>query len=221
MKILIVGFPRSGTTLSYRIFENHPDIEKMLFEKQSLKRVKTKEELLKKYPMYKKKNVGEKTIWEKRVMGKILIEEKFDIVDYVKRWNYFFGEEARVVQIIRHPFDSLNSLVLSKKRFPRGPKFDLVYKEYLDYASKFVTEIMNISNCFTIKYENLIKNPDYIIKLMYDHCGIDSSYKHKEKMKKGRIFNYKEKDFLFNYDSRLENIIDTFNCIDGPKYEKL
>lgn len=36
MKILVVGFPRSGTTLTYRIFKTHPQVEEMNFEKYVL-----------------------------------------------------------------------------------------------------------------------------------------------------------------------------------------
>ena len=219
MKILIIGFPRSGTTLSYRIFQKHPQINGMLFERQSLKKSKTKEHLIKRYPLYKRKNCGEKVIWEKRVMGKIGIGDKFDIIDYANRWNDFFGKEARIIQIVRHPYDSLNSLVMSKKRLPRGPGFNLVYKEYLANASRFFEGLYSIPNCLTIKYETLIEDSEQTIKKYYSHCNLDVNHKHPEKMKKGRVFNYKEKDFLFKYDKRLHDIIHTLNKLPGVKYE--
>jgi len=217
MKILVVGFPRSGTSLTHRIFAKHPEVKGMLFEKWALKQGATKKELIGKYPMFRN-TCGEKTIWEKRVTGKIGKTNE-NIIDYCLKWNDWFKDEARIIQIVRHPFDSLNSLVISKKRFPRGPSFKTVYPEYLNNASRFIDGIKSIPNCMTIKYEDLISNPEPMIKKMYKHCNIDANHKHQEKMKTGRIFNYKEKDFLFKYDDRLKNIIDTFNKIKGVKYE--
>ena len=217
MKILVVGFPRSGTSLTHRIFAKHPEVKGMLFEKWALKQGATKKELIGKYPMFRN-TCGEKTIWEKRVTGKIGKTNE-NIIDYCLKWNDWFKDEARIIQIVRHPFDSLNSLVISKKRFPRGPSFKTVYPEYLNNASRFIDGIKSIPNCMTIKYEDLISNPEPMIKKMYKHCNIDENHKHQEKMKTGRIFNYKEKDFLFKYDDRLKNIIDTFNKIKGVKYE--
>jgi len=216
MKILVVGFPRSGTSLSHRIFAKHPEVKGMLFEKWVLKQGATKKELIRKYPMFKY-TCGEKVIWEKRVTGKIGKTDQ-NIIDYCLKWNEWFKDEARIIQIIRHPFDSLNSLVLSKKRFPRGPSFKTIYPEYLNNASRFINGIKSIPNCMTIKYENLISKPEKMIKKMYKYCNIDTNHKHPEVMKKGRIFNYKDKEFLFEYDDRLQNIIDKLNEIEGMIY---
>jgi len=217
MNILIIGFPRSGTTLTHRIISKHPQVGVMWFEKWILKQANTKEELFKKYPQFK--NIfGEKIIWEKRVTGKIG-KTKENIIDYALKWNRWFGKEARIIQIVRHPYDSLNSLVISKKRFPRGPNFPLVYQEYLGNASRFFEGLFSIPNCLTVKYENLIENPEQTIKKYYSHCNIDVNHRHPEKMKQGRVFNYKEKDFLFEYDKRLHDIIKTLNKFPGVKYE--
>ena len=44
MKILIIGFPRSGTSLMHRIIKSHPEVKKMFFETNMLKRVGTNTE---------------------------------------------------------------------------------------------------------------------------------------------------------------------------------
>ena len=219
MKILIVGFPRSGTTLTHRIFNGHPDVKEMRFEKWTLKQAKNKEELIKKFPLFSFTS-GEKVIWEKRIIGK-KGKTTDTIADYCKKWNDWFQDEARIVQIIRHPFDSLNSLVISKKRFPRGPAFSSIYPQYLECAEKFIREINEFPNTMTIKYETLVTEPEKTIKQLYKHCNINSKHAHPERMKKARIFNYKNKNFLFKYNKKLENIIDSFNKIEGVQYNGL
>ena len=212
MKILVVGFPRSGTTLTYRIFKTHPQVEEMNFEKYVL----LNKRLIKSFTPGR--ICGGKITYEKRVLGKIG-KSTYTVVDYCNDWNKLFKDEARIIQIIRYPLDSLNSLFISKKRFKRGPSAENVYKEYLVYIPKYTAEIASIKNCLTIKYEDLVMNPDKIIKKLYNHCELDQ-VKFKEKMKTKRVFNYKDKDFLLEWDDRLEEVIDSFNLIEGIKYEK-
>ena len=217
MKILVVGFPRSGTTLTYRIFSKHPEVKKMFFERWMLKRGNNKKELQTNFPVFKN-TCGEKVIWAKRVTGKIG-NTKETIVDYCNKWNRWFGDEARIIQLIRHPYDSLNSLVISKKRFPRGPVFKRNYHEYLNYSIDFFKGIGNIDNCYTIKYEDLVSDSAHNIKCMYDHCNINSDYQYTEYMKKDRVFNYEKHGFLFEYDNKLKGIIDMLNTFKGVKYK--
>jgi hypothetical protein len=189
----------------------------MFFEKVILKNIKKKEELIKKYPIFEF-NCGEKVIWEKRVMGKTGRSTE-TIIDYCLKWNSIFGDESKIIQIVRHPLDSLNSLVLSKKRLPRGPTFEVVYEEYLEYVVQFVNGIKSIENCLTIQYENLILKPKEIIKKLYQHCNIDDKFLPNIKMRENRIFNYETKNLLFNYDKRLNNIILQLSNIDGVEYK--
>jgi hypothetical protein len=218
MKILVVGFPRSGTSLTYRIIRDNPDVKHMFFEKWLLLQAKSKSELINKRPVLKD-TCGEKVINAKRVIGKIG-KSNFNIVDYCLKWNDWFGPEAKIIQIIRHPCDSLNSLFIVKQKYPRGPEFKKVYHEYVNYIPNFFNEILNIPNCLTIKYENLLSSPKQVIKNIYSHCNISSDFIFGEKIKYGRLFNYKRKDLLFEYNPRLEKIIKAFNKVDGPLYEK-
>jgi hypothetical protein len=209
-----VGFPRSGTSLTYRIYRNHPEVEKMVFEKWLL---------LNKHLMQgfvPGRNCGEKVIYAKRVIGKIG-RSTYNIVDYCNDWNKLFKDEARIVQIIRYPLDSLNSLAISKKRFPRGPKATRIYKEYLEYIPKYTFEISKLENCFTIKYEDLVSRPEENIRKLFLHCGLEP-VKANHKMRGGRVFNYfKKKKFLLDWDPRINNIIESFNQYGGIEYKKI
>lgn len=218
MKILVVGFPRSGTSLTYRIFEKHPQVKKMFFEKWVIKKSQTKEEFYQRFPVFNGSTCGEKVICEKRVTGKIGKTNQ-TIVDYCLKWNDWFGKEAKIVQIVRYPFDSLNSLVMSKNRFKRGPMFSLVYQEYLKYIPNYMIEISKIHNCKTIKFENLVDTPNEIIKSLYEHCNLDPNHKFKEAIRKDRSFKYlRNKKLLFEYDDRLVGIVNKLNIIEGVKY---
>ena len=111
MKILVIGFPRSGTTMMQRIIRQHPDVKKVFFETNLMKLIGTEKENLlnKKFPQGK--NIGEKVIYEKEVMGKATNDAPTP-VDYCKMWNKGFKNEARIIQIIRHPYDVWNSLLI-------------------------------------------------------------------------------------------------------------
>ena len=219
-RILVVGVPRSGTSLTYRIFSKHPQVHKMLFEKWALNRTSTKSEAIKRHPFLGRRGAcGEKVINIKRVVGKIGLSNR-TIVDYCKKWNSYFGDDSRIIHLVRHPYDCLNSLVKSKKRFPRGPVFESAYQEYLNYIPHFAQEIARLPHCLTIKYESLLTDPDSIRKL-YSYCELDPSYKFKEGIKVGRAFNYKYKvdQLLFEYNPKLEKVIEVFNKFGGPKYD--
>lgn len=219
-RILLVGFPRSGTTFSRSIFLNHPEVSNMLFEKWILNKCETLDDVKKKYPFFKNEAAcGGKVIYAKRVIGKIGKSSQ-TIVDYCKKWNRIFKKQSRIVQIVRHPYDSLNSLVLSKRRTPRGPTFQSVYKEYLRYIPDYTLQIAALPNCFTYKYEDLVLNHKETLKKILEHCDLDTNYKYSKRVKKEKALNHqKNKKLLFKYDDRLKDVIDKFNKLDGMKYK--
>ena len=221
-RILLVGFPRSGTTFSRSVLLNHPEVNVFLFEKWILNKCETAVDVLKKYPPFIKDNkraCGVKVIYAKRVIGKKGRSTQ-TIVDYCKKWNWIFGDNAKIVQIVRHPYDSLNSLVLSKKRFPRGPVFNAVYQEYLKFIPDYTLQIDALPNCFTYKYEDLVLNHEETLKKILEHCELNTNYKYKKRIKyDSALAHQKNKKLLFKYDKRLEDAAKKFNQIDGIKYD--
>jgi len=219
-RILLVGFPRSGTTFSRSIFLNHPEVGQFLFEKWILNKCKTVGQVEKKYPFFKnqEKACGGKVIYAKKVIGKIH-RSKQTIVDYCKKWNTFFEDQSKIVQIVRHPYDSLNSLVLSKKRTPRGPVFESVKEQYLTYIPDYTLQIAALPNVFTYKYEELVLNHEETLKKILEHCNLDTNYKYSKQVKTEKALNHqRNKQLLFKYDSRLEDAIEKFNTLPGMKY---
>jgi hypothetical protein len=219
-RILVVGFPRSGTTLTYSIFKNHPEVGVFLFEKWLLNKCKTVEGAEKKHPFFRNqtKACGAKVIYAKQVIGK-LGKSTQTVVDYCEKWNRFFGDQSRIVQIVRHPCDSLNSLVQSKKRLPRGPVFESVYEQYLKFIPDYTLQIAELPNVFTFKYEDLILNHKETLKKILEHCGLDTNYTYPKRIKTEKALNHQvHGNFLFKYNPRLKDAVEKFNRLPGIKY---
>jgi hypothetical protein len=230
MKVLIIAFPRSGTSLLCRIIEKNPEMEKMYFETNMMKRVGTPRERTLNQVLPKGKNVGEKVIYERNLMG----TNGPTPTEYCQLWNKRFKREARIIQIIRHPYDAWNSLLMKKYIARRIENAILrMEKLYFRYIPSSFDEISKIKNCLTIKYEDLIMNPDVIIPKIYKHCELDINYKMKENMLRRKVFLYKRTGFKI-HDKRLakqknefmkimsENIeecLENLNRFPGLEYE--
>lgn len=234
MKILIISFPRSGTTLMHRIIGNHSEVSKMFFETNMMKRIGTQYEKTLNQVFPKGKNIGEKVIYERDIMGKAKSGAP-SAVDYCRIWNKRFKSEARIIQIIRHPYDVWNSLLI-KKYIPRKKINAIIkmQKKYFEFIPSYFDRISRFKNCFTIKYEDLITNPTVVIPKIYEHCGLDKRYSPTERMKQRMVFAYKWKGFKI-HDPRLqkqknefmkimaENIdacLEILNKFPGVEYKK-
>lgn len=239
MKIQIMSFPRSGTSLTRRILKRHPHVEAMFFEKLLLHpaHCPTKKKLLKKYPVFGPgRNCGEKNIYGKSFYGKEPQRpDHLTPITYCKKWNKFFGDEARLIQIVRHPHDVWNSMI--RKKYMRRRMEEHIVREmkgYFNFFPVFIEEMRKFPNCLSIKYEELVMNPEVMIKKIYDFCNLDSSFVQHEKMKEGRVFCYKAKGHAIEVEDRVRKYRDTFftvtnehiddtikalNKIPGPKYE--
>ena len=234
MKILVIGFPRSGTTLMYRTIGNHPDVDRMYFETNMMKRIGTQKENTLNRVFPKGKNVGEKVIYERDIMGKLNSGAPTP-VDYCKMWNKRFKGEARIVQIIRHPYDVWNSLLI-KKYIRRNLKHAIIkmQKRYFDYVPGYFDRISKFKNCFTVKYEDLVTNSEVVIPQIYEHFGLDTKHSRSEHMRSGRVFAYKTKGlrihefrlhkqkngFMKVVEDNIEDCLEVLNKFPGPEYEK-
>jgi hypothetical protein len=224
-RILVVGFPRSGTSLTLRILEKNPLVTKTFFEKfilfnQKEKRFYSGLEFCRMYNNIVNDTFAEKIIWEKKYQGKAYVTANISCIDYCNYWNEMFGERSRIINIVRHPIDSWNSLVKLRKKQGRIAKLDLEFQWYQDCAIELFTEIPKIENCMVLKYEDLIKNSDDVVKKIYQFCDIDVPISFDEKMRDKRVFNYKwfgVRDELKNYN--FKPIIEALNTLPGVTYE--
>ena len=214
MKILVVGFPRSGTSLTHRIFKKHPEIKRMFFEKFMIKNC-SKRELIKSEKVFSPGvGCGEKIIYTRRRVKK---DGSMSVVDYCKKWNKFFGKEARIIQPIRHPFDSWTSMKKNGVHRKNSEIMERLYNLYFEVVPECTEVIGSFPNCFTFKYENLVMNKDEITKELYSFCNLSDFY-FDEKMKKRRVFANKKLPFYRH--KKMSEVLNIFNKFDGPKYEE-
>lgn len=211
MKALIISFPRSGTSLTLRLFEKHPEIERAYFETKLLRKYPDKKRLVNLHkPFDRGRNCAEKIIYEGETFGS---GTKDTPQMYAERWNRFFGNEAKIIQIIRDPRDVWNSLLIKlfiKRHWEHIiiPRLNM----YFDAFTNVLTDINQCENCLTIKYEDLIMNPKPIIRRIYKHCELEP-FDFKERMKTGKVFLHKEIGMRIDTDSRLKKYRKEFNKI--------
>ena len=211
MKILVVGCPRSGTTMTMQFFQYHPSVRTMFMEKFVLIR-QPFNQFIKKYPYLKTDTWGEKITYVKPIIGRSGLTP----VDYCEKWNKLFGNEARIIQIVRHPNDMWNSLLRLRKKQGRAKNIPKQVDRYIDSIIKYTSAIDSYPNCLTIKYEDVIDDSKTMTKKLYDFCWLPKGYYHKKKMRKNRIFAYKKDGILIKRD--FSKVIEELNKIEGIKY---
>lgn len=210
IKILITGFRHSGTTMLMQLLKAHPQIGWIEFEEGFIEFGKTKSWVLmhasKKVPNMKKYAWGEKIPWGTRnedVDGKRAI-------NMTKRWLKFFRGKARVIQIVRHPFDVAmsGSGKIGKKDW-----------KFITTTVPKVIDYMNTRpKCGIIVYEDLVIRPRAHLINIFKFLGLKSDFKTVDKiintpLKFGKInsdraFAYKKKKVNkeFDYNKLLERI---------------
>jgi len=221
VKILIIGFQRSGTTLMRRILQGHPDVRNIYHEKFLLKHYHTKSALMK---AVRAKGIdpvnetwGEKTPFYPSI-------RQIPVLKYCDTWNEYFKNESRILHIIRHPIDIGFSVINKyKKGSLSGP-----LKMYNTRMSKYIPELNKIKNVFTFKYEDVLINPDIVLPKIFEFCGINHEVDFRKYLQKlenpkykkldsSRAFAYKKKDVKIKQD--LTEVLRIANTIDGPRYE--
>jgi len=173
MKILVIGYQRSGTTLLRRLISLHPDVIHMIHEKRILRHGKNKQQIMNyvnHFPECKKCTL--QNTWGEKVpfydntggMGSA----------YCKRWVNMFGKDARIIYIIRHPLDIAISNVKMKKSKARSvPKLTNILQRI--YPQTFET-LRNrpdvLKKMMIISFETLVTKPDESLKRIFDFCGL-------------------------------------------------
>jgi hypothetical protein len=211
VKILITGFRHSGTTMLMALIRAHPQVGWIEFEESYIEFDKPKDWILmhasRQVPNLKKYAWGEKIPWAAReddVKGKRAIK-------MIKKWLKFFKGEARVLHILRHPFDVAMSGV------------GLIAEEdwkFISTTVPLVIDFMNKSSrCGTIVYEDLVTSPQIHLRNIFKFLNLNSSPKVVQKVintplikyrkiNSDRAFAFRSKKInkKFDYDKLIERV---------------
>jgi hypothetical protein len=166
-KILIAGFKHSGTTMLMSLLRHHPQVGWIEMEESYIEYDKPKKWVLqmasKKVPNMKKKVWGEKIPWGHRPND----NNAKRAIGFTKKWLKYFGKNARVLHIMRHPMD-----VASSGR-PDGNISKDTIKRIMNTVPAYINFINNSIHCATIVYEDLLINPQEHLKNIYNFCGLN------------------------------------------------
>jgi hypothetical protein len=201
LKVLVVGYMRSGTTLMRRIVQFHPDIVGMLHEKRIIKRRHTKEAAVK-YAQNFRAACSLTNSWGEKVP----FYGKTRILPYCRKWVKLFGNEARIIHIVRHPIDVAISNVKKVKSPAKSVEkaialYRSVYPRLLQETRD--DEILS-KKTFIISFETLVTKPEKTLEALFKFCNLNSDHKIikeicEAKDKKFRHFDGINSDRAFAY----------------------
>lgn len=168
MKILVIGFQRSGTTLLRRLFHIHPEVQFMVHEKRLLNHTKYIRSIRQKNRVHIKsrkeeciidttKHWGEKTPW--------FSDSGSEITSYTKKWFNEFKDEARVIHIYRNSQDVANS---NLKTFGKRVTIKK-HKKSLEIVRRKLSKDIRYKE---VSFEELVTTPKPILKELFKFCKL-------------------------------------------------
>lgn len=171
VKILITGFKHSGTTMLMGLLRNHPQVGWIEMEEGYIEYDKPKKWVLqmasKRVPNLKEKAWGDKIPWGNRSEDK----NAERAIAFTKKWLKYFGSQARVLHILRHPIDTASS------GRPDGNPGEDTLNQILESVPRYIDYINNNLYCATIVYEDLLADPKEHLKNICNFCGLMTTEK--------------------------------------------
>jgi hypothetical protein len=171
VKILITGYKHSGTTMLMQLLRRHPQVGWIEMEESYIEHDKPKEWIImmakKRVPNLKEKAWGEKIPWGDRDVDK----NAKRVITFSKRWLKYFGSGARIIHILRHPYD------VSSSGLPDGNIPKNALKQIMNTVPKYIDFINNNSRAATVIYEELVSNPKKHLSHIFDFCNLKSTEK--------------------------------------------
>lgn len=163
MQILLIGFKGSGATILRRMFSVHPNITGGYADKYLMNRFDDVKG--------SKKYIGRKyNTFNSNWFESISFYDEINVVDYCRKWIRVFGDTAKIVHIIRHPYDV--ALTLSKREHGDHDVLVDALETYKEKMRVIIPKLTNMRHVLNIKYEDLLLSPDDMLPLVYDHCEI-------------------------------------------------
>lgn len=170
LRILIIGFQRSGTSILNKLIRGHPNVQWMFHEETLMKH--PEKHLQNTILPHRKVNVNRH--WGEKVPYNNLRALKngcrMSIIDYATKWNQYYLPKARVVNIVRHPYDVALSSVSMK--WVTNKNVDSWVNKQARIVPKVVDFIDSLDNGINIKYEDLALNPKETLSKLFTFCGL-------------------------------------------------
>ena len=221
MRILITGFQRSGTTLLRRLVTMHPNVRSIMHEYFLLVKHKdpaSVKSFVKSREIKDIENWGDKTPYYPNI-------RRITVKKYFENWINIFGKkQSRIINVYRHPYDVAFS-VDNKYKGQNFIKAISLYRRAIPRA----LETIDMPQVLSFKYEELVSNPDKIVPMIYDFCGL-KQIDFRERMKlwenkkyqtfdASRIFAYKGREIPKIKEPLDDIIMDLNEKLGGPEYE--
>ena len=169
----------------HQLIKAHPQVGWIENEEGYIEYDKPKEWLLmmakKSVPDLKRYSWGEKLPWgtrEEDKDGKRIIKDS-------RRWLKIFGNQARVLQVLRHPID------VSLSSYPLDIQRTTVAEDQLKFSLNSIPKVINFINkdsrCGVIIFEELVMNPRQKLADLFQFLNLASSEKIIEKVMKTNL----------------------------------
>jgi hypothetical protein len=148
------------------LFDKHPQVDKIYFEKDIINVAPTKEWLEKYVRDRFTQSWGDKLPW--------YAQDADYMISSCYKWIKYFRPNARIIHIIRHPID----VALSNTLRDTNPKR---VKKQLDKYTATVPQIINFINprkmCVNVLFEDLVYHTEEILGRLYSFCDLDNDKK--------------------------------------------
>lgn len=212
IKVLITGFKHSGTTMLMNLVNTHPQVGWIENEKSYIEFDKSREWLLSmasnSVPNLKKYVWGEKLPWGTR--DNDLKAQR--AIGFSKRWLKYFGKNARIIHIIRHPLDA--SLSVFPLKFNNTDINRQMLDFYLSSVPKYIKFINSDERCSSVIYEDILKEPKNKLANIFQFLNLQHGTKLIKKILKAvpvdesRAYAYVQKGIKsdYDYDKILEKV---------------
>ena len=169
-KIFITGFKHSGTTMTMQLIKAHPQVGWIENEEGYIEFDKPKEWVL----MMAKKQVSDmkKYSWGEKIPWGIRSSDKDGkrAIRMIKKWFKFFGKDAKVIQVLRHPADVFLS-----------DHDNIIKKKEMDWLINTVEKVIDFINkdkrCGVVVYEELVTYPEIVIPKIFDFLRLKTNKK--------------------------------------------
>lgn len=177
VKVLVTGFKHSGTTMMMNLLNTHPQVAMIENEKAYIEYNKSKQWVAmmigKNSPDMKKYICGEKLPWGIREND---LKAK-RAIDFSYKWLTYFGSDARILCMVRHPID------VALSRFPlmqlkNNDRQDVtMYHYFINSMPVYLSWARSKKQCGVVVYEELLKYPSVYLSRIFHFLKIQNDKK--------------------------------------------